>query len=177
MGKFKNFIFDVDGVFTDGKFHYSEEGKILKIFGDADNDALSILKRYMHVEMISGDKRGFHISRKRISEDMGFPLTLVSTFERIKWISEHFDLTETIYMGDGLFDVLVFEKIGFSIAPDNAFYNTKEKADWVTRSKGGEGAVAEACFYVLEKFYNKNISELLHEPIKESGIWRAKSVQ
>ena len=32
--KYKNFILDVDGVFTDGKFHYTEKGKIMKIFGD-----------------------------------------------------------------------------------------------------------------------------------------------
>ena len=42
MKVFKNFIFDIDGVFTDGSFYYSEEGKIIKMFGDADNDALSI---------------------------------------------------------------------------------------------------------------------------------------
>ena len=39
QNKFKNFILDVDGVFTDGKFHYTENGKVMKIFGDADNDA------------------------------------------------------------------------------------------------------------------------------------------
>jgi len=46
LNHIKAFIFDVDGVLTDGKFYYSENGKIMKIFGDADNDALSILKNY-----------------------------------------------------------------------------------------------------------------------------------
>lgn len=174
MAKFKNFIFDVDGVFTDGKFHYSEEGKLLKVFGDADNDALSILKKYMHIEMVTGDKRGFSISKKRIHHDMGYPISLVSTFERKLWIKERFDLSETIYMGDGLFDVLVFENVGYSIAPDNAFYNTKSSASWVTKNKGGEGAVAEACFHVLERFFNKSIGELLQEPIVSSGNWKAE---
>ncbi len=174
MAKFKNFIFDVDGVFTDGKFHYSEEGKLLKVFGDADNDALSILKQYMHIEMVTGDKRGFPISKKRIHVDMGYPISLVSTFDRKKWIEDRFDLAETIYMGDGLFDVLVFEHVGYSIAPENAFYNTKNAANWVTTNKGGEGAVAEACFHVLADFFNKSITELLHEPIVSSGNWKAE---
>ena len=67
MNKFKNFILDVDGVFTDGSFYYSEEGKLLKKFGDADNDALSFLKDKLHIEMITGDKRGFPISKKLVA--------------------------------------------------------------------------------------------------------------
>jgi len=53
--KFKNLILDVDGVFTDGKFHYTAEGKVVKVFGDADNDALSLIKNRLHIEMITGD--------------------------------------------------------------------------------------------------------------------------
>lgn len=120
---YKNFIFDVDGVFTDGKFHYSAEGKIVKVFGDADNDALSLIKNYLHIEMVTGDKRGFSISKKRIQEDMGYPLSLISTFERAEWIANNFNAKETIYMGDGIYDPLVFKEVGFSIAPANAFYS------------------------------------------------------
>ena len=97
MKKFKNFILDVDGVFTDGKFHYTAEGKTFKTFGDADSDALTLLKPYMHIEMITGDKRGYGISQKRIKEDMGYPISLVSTFERYHWIESKFNPAETIY--------------------------------------------------------------------------------
>ena len=150
QNKFKNFILDVDGVFTDGKFHYTERGKVMKIFGDADNDALSLIKDKMHIEMVTGDKRGFPISRKRIQEDMGYPINLVSTFQRLDWISERVKLEETIYMGDGIYDPIVFNSVGFSIAPANAFVNTKKYASHVTESKGGEGAVAEAVIYIFE---------------------------
>ena len=44
MNKFKNFIFDVDGVFTDGSFYYTDEGKVMKKFGDADNSNWVALK-------------------------------------------------------------------------------------------------------------------------------------
>ena len=64
MKVFKNFIFDVDGVFTDGSFYYSEEGKIIKMFGDADNDALSLIKNILHIEMVTGDKRGYNMSKR-----------------------------------------------------------------------------------------------------------------
>ena len=172
--KFKNFILDVDGVFTDGKFHYSADGKVFKIFGDADNDALSIIKNKLHIEMVSGDKRGFAITRKRIQDDMGYSVSLVSTFERIQWISERFDPLETIYMGDGIYDPLVFVSVGHSIAPANAFYNTKKYAKHVTEAKGGEGAVAEAVLYIIEKLFNEKFDILNLDLKNGSGNWRVK---
>jgi 3-deoxy-D-manno-octulosonate 8-phosphate phosphatase (KDO 8-P phosphatase) len=170
--RFKNLIFDVDGVFTDGKFHYSETGKVFKIFGDADNDALSLIKGRLHVEMVTGDKRGYPISKKRISEDMGFPINLVSTFQRVDWLQDRFNLDETIYMGDGIFDPLVFDKVGYSIAPNNAFYNTKKYANFVTNSKGSEGAVAEAIIHIFEKLFQEEFDILNIDISKGSGIWQ-----
>ncbi len=149
----KNFILDVDGVFTDGKFYYTTDGKIMKKFGPEDNDGLSLLKGKLHIHAISGDKNGFAITQKRIADDMKIPLDMVSTFQRIEWIKERFNPSETIYMGDGIYDPLVFKEVGYSIAPANAFYTTKSKADFVTNAKGGEGAVAEACIHILEKFF------------------------
>lgn len=169
--KFSNFILDVDGVFTDGKFHYSADGKVIKVFGDADNDALSIIKDRLHIEMVTGDKRGFPISKKRIYEDMGYPISLVSTFQRIDWMQERFNLSETIYMGDGIYDPIVFNKVGYSIAPQNAFYNTKQYASHVTNSKGGEGAVAEAVIYIIEKLFKEEFDILQLNLKNGSGSW------
>lgn len=171
----KNFIFDVDGVFTDGKFHYSADGKVFKVFGDADNDALSLIRDMLHVEMITGDKRGFSITKKRIEEDMGYPLSLVSTFERVEWIKGRFNLDETIYMGDGLYDPLVFANVAYSIAPANAFLHTKKYAKFVTFSRGGEGAVAEAVIHVLENLLNQPFDILHHAIPKKSGNWEKKN--
>ena len=169
--KFKNFIIDVDGVFTDGKFYYTAEGKVAKIFGDADNDGLSLIKDKLHIEMVTGDKRGFAISKKRISDDMGYPISLVSTFQRIDWIKERFDPLETIYMGDGIYDPIVFSNVGYSIAPQNAFYNTKQFASHVTKSRGGEGAVAEAVIHIIEKIFEEKFDVLNLNLINGSGIW------
>jgi 3-deoxy-D-manno-octulosonate 8-phosphate phosphatase (KDO 8-P phosphatase) len=172
MTKLKNFIFDVDGVFTDGSFYYSEDGKILKKFGDADNDSLSLLKGKLHIEMVTGDKRGFNISKKRIQTDMGYKINLVSTFKRIDWIKDNFKAEETIYMGDGIYDPLVFQHVAYSIAPANAFFNTKKYANYVTNSKGASGAVAEAVIHVLEKFFNINFDINEIDFSTGSGNWK-----
>lgn len=167
----KNLILDVDGVFTDGKFYYTAEGKVMKAFGPDDHDALLLLKPHLNICIVTGDRKGFEISKKRIADDMKFRLELVSTFERVKWMRDNgFNPAETIYMGDGIFDAAVFNEVAYSIAPANAFYMTKDKADFVTRSSGGDSAVAEACVHILEKFFTP-FDHLNITLEKGSGEW------
>lgn len=168
------FILDVDGVMTDGTFYYSEEGKVLKKFGADDHDALTLLAPHMDILFVTGDKRGFDIAKKRIADDMHMPLHLVSTSKRVDWISERYPLSNVAYMGDGVFDVLVFEKVAFSIAPTNASPLTRKAADFVTSSVGGQRAVAEACFFLLEKFFGlSDLHEMMRYTSKVSGQWTA----
>jgi 3-deoxy-D-manno-octulosonate 8-phosphate phosphatase (KDO 8-P phosphatase) len=156
------FILDVDGVMTDGSFYYTEHGKVMKRFGPDDNDALSLLAPHLEIRFISGDRRGFPISAKRIGEDMHCRIDLVSTTDRLDWMASQYALERVIYMGDGIFDPLVFAKVGYAIAPANACAACLRSADYVTASSGGNRAVAEATLHILEKFYNlTELDELL----------------
>tara|TARA_B100000674_G_scaffold497496_1_gene531486 strand:- start:1117 stop:1638 length:522 start_codon:yes stop_codon:yes gene_type:complete len=146
-------LFDVDGVLTTGHFIYNYDGKALKIFGPDDNDALSLLRPYLQIRFITGDKKGFEISRKRIVDDMNYPLDLVSTICRIDWIKDNFNPQEVIYMGDGIFDHYVMNEVAYSIAPANADTTAKSSADFVTFRAGGDRAVAEACLHIRAKFF------------------------
>lgn len=165
----KFFIIDVDGVMTDGQFHYTVDGKVAKIFGPEDSDALNLLKDNLKIHFVSGDKRGFQISKKRIVDDMHFPLDLVSTFDRVAWIEKEYTVADSIYMGDGIFDSIVFDKVGYGIAPANAFFKTKKYADFITNARGGEGAVAEACLHIMEKFFIP--FDPLNLKVKKVGVW------
>ena len=149
----KYFVLDVDGVLTDGKFYYSVEGKVLKSFGPDDNDALSLISNFLKVIFVTGDKKGYEITKKRITE-MGYSLDLVSTISRIDWIQNRMNPKEVIYMGDGIFDFYVMQYCGYSIAPANADVNTKNYADYITIRNGGDRAVSEACLHLLNHFYN-----------------------
>lgn len=150
--KAKVFILDVDGVLTDGGFYYSADGKVMKKFGADDNDALNLLRPYIDIIFVTGDKRGFEISNRRVA-DMHFKLELVSTIKRIEWIREHYDPKEVIYMGDGIFDHYVMKEIGYSIATVDADYHARKIADYVTEREGGRRAVAEACLHIMDKFF------------------------
>ena len=168
----KVFVLDVDGVMTTGHFNYTADGKVMKVFGPDDNDGLSLLKSYVEIRFVTGDKKGFNISRKRIVDDMKYQLDLVSTIKRADWIADLYPLDEVIYMGDGIFDHYVMRKVGYSIAPMNSDVLAKEYADYVTKRSGGDRAVAEACLHLLEKFYEPYDPETLPDSqIKLSGEW------
>jgi len=147
------FIIDVDGVMTDGSQYYTAEGKLLKRFGPDDHDALSILSRHLDVRFVSGDKRGFPISERRVKMDMKFPIDLVSTIDRTVWIAERYPLERVVYMGDGIFDALVFATVAYAIAPADADPIACAKAHYVTTRPGGKRAVSEAAVHLMERFF------------------------
>lgn len=166
------FILDVDGVLTTGQFFYTAEGKIMKAFGPDDNDALSLLKQFMEIRFVTGDKKGFPISKRRIVDDMGFELDIVSTVRRAEWIAERYDLASVVYMGDGIFDHYVMAEVSYSIATANADKNAKAYASYVTERAGGDRAVAEAALHLLEKFFTPfDPAQLPSTQLKLSGEW------
>ena len=165
------FIIDVDGVMTTGQFLYSESGKQMKVFGPDDNDGLGLLNPHIEIRFITGDRKGFSISNKRIKEDMNFNLDLVSTIKRIDWIKERYNPKEVIYMGDGIFDHYVMKEVGYSIAPANSDKIAKEYADFVTDRSGGDRAVAEACLYIMEKFFTPYDPDTLPDEQLDLGEW------
>lgn len=145
----KHVIFDVDGVFTSGQFIYDESGKRYKIFGPHDSDGIKfLLGQDIFVEAISADKRGFNITRKRMN-DIGLPLTLVSESDRESFVRGCGGLKQLCFMGDGHFDAHIFDIVSYAIAPSNAVPIALEKADYVTRASGGNGAVYEAALHIL----------------------------
>ena len=170
----KIFLIDVDGVLSTGQFLYTEEGKTMKIFGPDDHDGLSLLNPFLKIIFLTGDKKGFNISKKRVVDDMHFPLELVSTIKRNEWISERYSLDEVIYMGDGIFDHYVFKKVGYAISTADGDQTAKKYAHYVTKRSGGNRAIVEACLHILEKFFEPyDPDKLPKSNTKLSGEWTA----
>ncbi len=171
MTKPKVFVLDVDGVMTTGQFFYTKDGKVMKVFGPDDNDGLGLLKPHIALRFVTGDRKGFPISKKRVQDDMGFKLDLVSTIKRIHWIKESYIPGEVIYMGDGIFDHYVMKEVGYSIAPANADPIAKQHADFVTVRSGGDRAVVEACLHIMEKFFKTYDPSSLPDAQLNLGEW------
>ncbi len=146
------FLLDVDGVMTTGQFIYSEKGKIFKIFGPHDSDGLKLIKDLINIEFLTADRRGFEISKKRISHDLGFKIHLVDEKKRMEFVKKKYGFRNTIYMGDGIFDSYILKKVKYGIAPKNARIEAKKNANFITQSNSGEGAVLDASIHILKKF-------------------------
>jgi 3-deoxy-D-manno-octulosonate 8-phosphate phosphatase (KDO 8-P phosphatase) len=167
----KCLIIDVDGVMTTGQFLYTVDGKSMKVFGPDDNDGLGLLKPFIEIRFVTGDKKGFPISAKRIKDDMKFKIDLVSTIKRIDWIKKRYKPQDVIYIGDGIFDHYVMKEVGYSIAPANSDSLAKAHANYVTERSGGDRAVAEACLHIMQKFFSEYNSDKLPDKQMNLGEW------
>ena len=167
-----NAVFDVDGVFTDGGFYYSDSGKVLKRFGPHDGDGVKFLKYLgINVHAITADARGLPITRARMS-DMGIDVTLVSEASRLAYFEEHFEAQSTAFVGDGIFDSAILKEVKFGIAPQNATLAAKNCADVVTKRSGGDGAVFEAAFLIGKTYFPKETRKFITlRGLNENDLW------
>ena len=114
----------------------------------------------INIQFITSDLRGFSISKKRIS-DMGYKLKYIESQKRFNWVKKNFDLKETIFMGDGLYDLRLIKHSKMSICPKNSVSILKKYVDYVTKNNGGERAATEACIFILKKIFKINIENLI----------------
>ena len=156
----KKIITDVDGVLTNGKFFYNQEGKILKEFGPHDSDGIKLIKSLgINIVAISADQRGFNITEKRLN-DMGIDIYLVSEKDRLNWYKENSIEGSTGFVGDGLFDIPVLRYANFSFCPNNAPELVKESANYTLKHDGGNGVFLELALMILKEKDAQTYSKL-----------------
>jgi len=144
--------FDVDGVFTDGRFYLSDDGIELKSFSTQDGFGIrQLLKAGIEVAVISGRKSA--AVEMRMAElhvrfvEQGCR-DKVEAFERI--MRELGVATEqTAYVGDDVPDLPLLRRAGYAFAVANAVPEVKSACDRVTQRPGGGGAVREVCELLL----------------------------
>ncbi|MDE0753261.1 MAG: HAD-IIIA family hydrolase [Woeseiaceae bacterium] len=144
--------FDVDGVFTDGRFYLSDDGVETKAFNTQDGFGIrSLLDAGIQVAVISGrssaavDKRMEELGVTHVFQDSK---DKVAAFKSVV-ASLGIDASQTAFVGDDVPDLPLLQHAAFSIAVANATTRVKDQCDWVTTAAGGAGAVREACEYVL----------------------------
>jgi 3-deoxy-D-manno-octulosonate 8-phosphate phosphatase (KDO 8-P phosphatase) len=150
----KLLILDVDGVLTDGKIWFSPEGTEYKAFNCQDGLGLKRLQQHttIKIAVISGRHSATVALRlKQLNIEhvfLGYTDKLPTYEKLIDALSVTPD--EVCYVGDDLPDLDIMQKIGLSIAVNNAVPTVKNKAHMITRAKGGDGAVREVCDLLIE---------------------------
>ena len=144
--------FDVDGVFTDGRFYLSDDGIETKAFNTQDGFGIrQLLGAGIEVAIISGRPSG--AVEKRMAE-LGVQHVFVSARDKIAAFESLIAKlgivdSECAYVGDDIPDLALLERVGYSIAVANAVTQVHEYCDYTTVARGGHGAVREVCELVL----------------------------
>ncbi len=144
--------FDVDGVFTDGRFYLSNEGIESKAFHTQDGYGIrQLLNAGVAVAVISGRKS--LAVEKRMSE-LGVEHVVqgcrdkVAAFDKIIATLD-ISADECAYVGDDMPDIPLLDHVGYSVAVANAVPALHQRCDYSTSAAGGFGAVREVCERIL----------------------------
>ncbi len=146
-------ILDVDGVMTDGRIIYDAKGVESKFFNVKDGHGIKMLQRSgVQVGIISG--RESMVVTNRAAE-LGITLVYQRALNKIGPYEEILAATglkdhEVAYMGDDILDVPVMRRVGFAAAPADAVVDVLPHVHFVTRNRGGWGAVREVCDFLLK---------------------------
>lgn len=167
-------IFDVDGVLTDGRVIYTDDGAEIKEFDAQDGHGIKLLQRAgIEVALISG-----RACRAVEHRALGLGITRVYQGSKVKIESYEqlladtgFKEHETGFMGDDLIDIPVMRLAGFAVAVPNGAPHIFPYAHYITRASGGRGAAREVCEMILQVqgLWESVMERYLADPLKPAG--------
>lgn len=144
------FVFDVDGVLTDGSLFVLANGLLARRMSIRDGYALQLaVKKGYHVVIISGGNSPEVKDRllKLGITEISMQVTDKSA-ELEKFMMKHqLEKTSVLYMGDDIPDLQVMQSAGLPCCPADAVQEIKEKSAYISHLKGGEGCARD----VIEK--------------------------
>ncbi len=144
--------FDVDGVFTDGRFYLSNDGVESKAFNTQDGFGIrQLINAGIDVAVISGRHSG---AVERRMAELGVTHVVQGCKDKVAALGEivdALDITTALcaYVGDDVPDLPLLNAVGYSIAVANAVSEVREHCDYTTSAGGGHGAVREVCELIL----------------------------
>ena len=144
--------FDVDGVFTDGRFYLSDDGVESKAFCTQDGYGVRrLLDAGIAVVVISG--RRSRAVEARMAE-LGVTHVVQGCKDKVDAFSSllaelGIAAEDSAFVGDDLPDLPLLGMVGLPVAVANARAEIKAACDYTTTTRGGAGAVREVCDLLL----------------------------
>jgi 3-deoxy-D-manno-octulosonate 8-phosphate phosphatase (KDO 8-P phosphatase) len=161
---FKNittFVFDVDGVLTDGTVLLLENGLQARRMNIKDGLALQLAMKHGRVVVVSGGYSEPVLTRLKY---LGLQDVFLGVKDKLGVLQAYcntntVELKQVLYMGDDLPDIAVLKQVGLACCPADAVPEVQACCQYIAARKGGEGCVRE----VIEKV------------LKLNGAWHTES--
>lgn len=147
------FIFDVDGVLTNGTVIASESGELLRSFNIKDGYALQLAaKKGYKICIISGGK-GLAMNKR--FDGLGVADVFLGVSNKVEvfenYLKQHnIEPTQVLYMGDDMPDYHVMQLVGIATCPLDAIDEIKQISHYISPKKGGDAAVRDVIEKVLK---------------------------
>ena len=157
--KITPFIFDVDGVLTDGTVLVLDNGLQARRMNIKDGFALQMaVKNGYRVLIVSGGNSPQVVHRL---EKLGITDVHMSVLDKKTFVSEYITKNnlakeEILYMGDDLPDLPAMSVVGLATCPADAVSEIKESAQYISHLNGGNACVREVIEKVLKLNDNWN---------------------
>ncbi|MBC8316103.1 MAG: HAD-IIIA family hydrolase [Bacteroidetes bacterium] len=153
LKKVKTFIFDYDGVLTEGTIIMTEQGEALRISNIKDGYALQLaVKMGYRIAIISGARSKSMEHRLKALQitdvflGVGNKLETFHTYLR----NNSIDPSEVLFMGDDIPDYQIMREVGMPTCPADAAEEIKKMARYISHVPGGKGCVRDVIEQVMK---------------------------
>lgn len=146
-------LLDVDGVLTDGNLLYTGADSESKSFNTQDGFGLRLLQEADVAVGVITARKSEVVARRTAELKMHYVYQGVpNKNQAFKLVLKDSGLKpfQIAYMGDDWLDLVLLQQVGLALAPQNAVFEVKEVAHYITNNKGGNGAVRDACNLILD---------------------------
>jgi 3-deoxy-D-manno-octulosonate 8-phosphate phosphatase (KDO 8-P phosphatase) len=145
-------VFDVDGVLTDGRLYFLEDGSEFKTFNTLDGQGIKMLINSGVVTAIISGRKTPVVERR--AKNLGIAHLYQGREDKMMVLDEllqqlNLSYEQVAYLGDDLPDLPVIRRVGLGMAVANAATFVRQHAHGTTLAKGGEGAAREFCELIL----------------------------
>ena len=146
LSQISTFIFDVDGVLTDGSVILEHSGEMVRTMHTKDGYALQhAVKKGYHIVIISG---GSSVMVKKRLEGLGVEHIYLGKDHKLPVLHEHLQkhnisINQVLYMGDDIPDLPCLKVVAISSCPKDASVEVREVCDYISHIDGGKGCVRD----------------------------------
>ncbi|MBZ0206013.1 MAG: 3-deoxy-D-manno-octulosonate 8-phosphate phosphatase [Flavobacteriales bacterium] len=158
------FIFDVDGVFTDGRVLLYPGIDPVRTFHTRDAYAVQhALKEGLRIIVISGGvSAGVSESFSRLGVKEFHNSVKNKNAALDRYVADGLELRSTAYMGDDIPDLRLMQRVGLPCCPSDAAEEVKAISRYVSRFPGGGGCVRDVLEQAM-KVQDKWLTEQAHQ--------------